>query len=83
MAKKVPSLARGAETARAAAIQMEVVDTVGAGDSFDGGFLYAWLNGWNLERSLRLAVACGSLSTRSAGGTTGQTTLEEVLPFVG
>ncbi|MGD0612711.1 MAG: sugar kinase [Anaerolineales bacterium] len=75
--------ARGAETARAAAIQMEVVDTVGAGDSFDGGFLYAWLNGWNLERGLRLAVACGSLSTRSAGGTTGQATLEEVLPFVG
>jgi sugar/nucleoside kinase (ribokinase family) len=42
--------ARGAETARAEAIKMEVVDTVGAGDSFDGGFLYAWLNGWNLER---------------------------------
>jgi len=74
--------ARGAETASAEAIKMEVVDTVGAGDSFDGGFLYAWLNGWNLERGLRLAAACGSLSTRSAGGTNGQATLEEALPYV-
>jgi len=73
---------RKGETARAAAIPMQVLDTVGAGDSFDGGFLYAHLNGWDLERSLRLAVACGSLSTRSAGGTTGQATLEEALPFV-
>jgi sugar/nucleoside kinase (ribokinase family) len=75
--------ARGAETARAAAIRMEVVDTIGAGDSFDGGFLYAWLNGWNLERALRLGAACGSLSTRKAGGTPGQATMEEALPYVG
>ncbi|MFN2155329.1 MAG: carbohydrate kinase family protein, partial [Anaerolineae bacterium] len=51
----------------------------GAGDSFDAGFLYGYLNGWSLDRALRLACACGSLSTRAPGGTTGQPTLEEAL----
>ena len=56
-----------------------VVDTVGAGDNFDAGFLYGHLNGWDILRSLKLAVSCGSLSTRSQGGTSGQATLEEAL----
>jgi sugar/nucleoside kinase (ribokinase family) len=56
---------------------VNIVDTVGAGDSFDAGFLYGYLNHWPLERSLRLALACGSLSTRAAGGTEAQPTLQE------
>lgn len=54
-----------------------IIDTIGAGDSFDAGFLYGCLHHWPLERTLRLALACGSLSTRAAGGTDGQATLEE------
>jgi sugar/nucleoside kinase (ribokinase family) len=77
------ALARqGDEVARAAALPVRVVDTVGAGDTFDAGFLYGWLNGWNLNKSLGLAVSCGSLSTRSAGGTSAQPGLEEVLEYV-
>ena len=60
-------------------IPINVVDTIGAGDAFDAGFLYGYLNRWDLERSLRLAVACGSLSTRASGGTAAQPTLEEAL----
>jgi sugar/nucleoside kinase (ribokinase family) len=60
-------------------IPVNVVDTIGAGDAFDAGFLYGYLNRWDLERSLRLAVACGSLSTRASGGTAAQPTLEEAL----
>jgi sugar/nucleoside kinase (ribokinase family) len=63
----------------ALALPVDVVDTTGAGDSFDAGFLYGYLNGWPLDRALRLACACGSLSTRAPGGTTGQPTLEEAL----
>jgi len=64
---------------RVASIPVKVVDTVGAGDSFDAGFLYGYLNQWSLEKSLRLACVCGALSTQQAGGTEGQPTLEEAL----
>ncbi|HTF09203.1 MAG TPA: carbohydrate kinase family protein [Asanoa sp.] len=54
------------------------VDTVGAGDSFNAGFLAGQLGGADVESSLRLAAACGALSTRAAGGTDAQPTLDEV-----
>ncbi|WP_250007542.1 carbohydrate kinase family protein [Actinoplanes sp. M2I2] len=53
------------------------VDTVGAGDSFNAGFLAGRLGGLDLAGSLRLAAACGALSTRAAGGTAAQPTLAE------
>jgi sugar/nucleoside kinase (ribokinase family) len=53
------------------------VDTIGAGDSFDAGFLAALLKGWSTRWALALGSACGSLSTRATGGTTAQPTLEE------
>ena len=55
------------------------VDTIGAGDSFDAGVLTGLLNGWPPERMLELGCACGALSTRGAGGTAAQPTLEEAL----
>jgi sugar/nucleoside kinase (ribokinase family) len=62
---------------RAPALAVEPVDTTGAGDSFDAGFLAAWLAGRPLEACLALGVACGSLSTRGVGGTATQPTLAE------
>ena len=63
-------------------IPVRVVDTVGAGDTFDAGFIYGYLNDWGLEKSLRLACVCGALSTQAAGGTAAQPTLEEALKFL-
>jgi len=63
-------------------IPVNVVDTVGAGDSFDAGFMYGYLNQWDLEKSLQLACVCGALSTQQAGGTQGQPTLEEAMKYV-
>jgi sugar/nucleoside kinase (ribokinase family) len=60
-----------------AAPSVDVVDTVGAGDTFDAGFIAGWLDGRDLEGCLRLAVACGALSTRAVGGVEGQPTREE------
>ena len=64
---------------RVTAPPAEPVDTIGAGDSFDAGLLYGRLRGWTIERSLALGVACGTLSTRAAGGVAGQPTLAEAL----
>ena len=73
---------RGTELASATPPPVAVVDTTGAGDTFDAGFVYGFLAGWDLPRTLRLACVCGSLSTRTTGGTTGQPSLAEALPFL-
>ena len=74
---------REGESIRVDSIPVKVIDTVGAGDSFDAGFLFGYLNRWSLEKSLRLACVCGALSTQQAGGTNGQPTLEQALQFLG
>jgi sugar/nucleoside kinase (ribokinase family) len=47
-------------------------DSIGAGDSFDAGFLAGWLGGQPLERCLDLACACGSSVATKVGGLAGQ-----------
>jgi len=64
---------------RVTSIPVNVVDTVGAGDSFDAGFIYGYLNQWSMEKSLQLACVCGALSTQKAGGTEGQPTLANAM----
>jgi sugar/nucleoside kinase (ribokinase family) len=61
---------------------VKVVDTTGAGDTFDAGFIYGLLQGWPIEKTLQFAAMCGSLSTRAIGGTAGQPTLDEVLSAI-
>jgi sugar/nucleoside kinase (ribokinase family) len=81
LAAQVPTIAvkLGAEGGLARQGEQTVRAPSGAGDSFDAGFLYGYLYGWSLARSLRLACACGSLSTRASGGTDGQPTLDEAI----
>lgn len=66
------------ETLRAAALDVQVVDTVGAGDSFDAGYVWGHLCGLSPAECLRSAAVCGSLSTRLAGGTAGQADAAEL-----
>jgi len=65
------------------ACPVEAVDTTGAGDSFNAGFLRRWLDGAPLVECLRLGAACGALSTRALGGTAGQPTLAEAEALAG
>ncbi len=60
-------------------LAVDVVDTTGAGDSFDAGYLAAIAHGVDAEwERLRWAAACGSLSTTQAGGTAAQASLDEL-----
>jgi sugar/nucleoside kinase (ribokinase family) len=61
---------------------VEVVETTGAGDTFDAGFLAGWLGGLSLEDSVTLGVAAGSLSVTQVGGSEGAPTLEGVRAFL-
>ena len=69
---------RGEEPVWCPAPATEAVDTVGAGDTFDGGFLYGHLNGWSLADSLRMGVFCGSKSVTQPGGYQGQPRLGDL-----
>jgi sugar/nucleoside kinase (ribokinase family) len=77
-ARGAMTLERG-EVLQVPAYPVETVDTTGAGDSFNSGFLHLWLQGAPLLESLRLGAACGALSTRALGGTAAQPTLDEAL----
>lgn len=57
----------------------KVVDTTGAGDTFNGAFAYALANGYSLEKALRFANVAASLSTEKAGAQGGMPTLDEVI----
>jgi sugar/nucleoside kinase (ribokinase family) len=81
LGKEGALLCQGEKILRVKPIQVEVVDTVGAGDSFDAGFVYGFLAGWDADQILGLANICGGLSTRKAGGTAAQPTLEEAMRY--
>jgi len=65
------------------AIPVETVDTTGAGDTFNAGFLAAWLGGADLDECLRWGAAAGALSTQRPGGVDGQPTERDVRSIVG
>lgn len=53
-------------------------DSIGAGDSFDAGFLAGWLRGLPLEKCLEIASACGRSVASQIGGVAGQLWLDDV-----
>ena len=64
---------------RVPAMPVEPLDTTGAGDSFNAGFLRAWLDGADLRECLRWGAVSGAISTRRLGGIDGQPTVAEAL----
>jgi len=59
---------RGSEVIHAPGAPVACVDTTGAGDNFDCGFVYGMLRGYSLLDSLRCGNICGGLSTTTPGG---------------
>jgi sugar/nucleoside kinase (ribokinase family) len=68
---------RAGEIVRHSGYKVQVVDTTGAGDCFNAGFLYGFLQGESLYQCLSLGCACGALSVTAVGGTPAQPTLDE------
>ena len=58
------------------------VDTTGAGDTFNAGFLHAWLRRQPLEQAMRFACICGALSTQGIGGVSAQPDSAEVEKYL-
>jgi sugar/nucleoside kinase (ribokinase family) len=61
-----------------AAVPVKLGDSIGAGDSFDAGFLAGWLRGMPVDDCLRIAAACGSSVASRVGGLAGQLRWEDV-----
>ncbi|MBR0464407.1 MAG: carbohydrate kinase family protein [Clostridia bacterium] len=73
---------RDGQVFRAGSYRVQAVDTTGAGDSFNAGFIYAYLNGYPIDVSLRCANACGALSVTALGGNTAFPRLDELNAFM-
>src|SRR5207253_10011521 len=58
------------------------VDTTGAGDAFHGGFLYAMLQGEEIEASMKIGCAVAALGCRVLGARTGLRTRAELDAFL-
>jgi sugar/nucleoside kinase (ribokinase family) len=60
-----------------------IVDTTGAGDTFNGAFSYAyWIKKLNLEKSCKYANAAAALKIKKLGARTGMPNSEELLDFL-
>ncbi|OPH52058.1 carbohydrate kinase [Paenibacillus ferrarius] len=61
---------------------VDVVDTTGAGDSFNAGYLYGYLTGQSVESCLLYGNVCGAMSVGSYGGSTGTPDCEGLSAFI-
>ncbi len=61
--------AHGIQRDLVAPLLVDPIDTIGAGDSFNAGFLHAWLRGRDPLRAAAFANIAGALSTLRPGGT--------------
>ena len=63
-------------------LNKDVVDAIGAGDSFNAGFVSAFVRGLSLEDCQITGNLTGAVNTTAAGGTGAFTSLEAVRKVV-
>jgi sugar/nucleoside kinase (ribokinase family) len=59
-------------------LNKDVVDCIGAGDSFNAGLIHAFIKGDTIEKCLEFGAITGAVSTTRAGGTGAFTSFEDV-----
>ena len=62
-------------------LSVDVVDSTGAGDTFIGSFIYAWMQNWSTEKIANFATAAGARACTIMGGTGGCATPQQVIDF--
>lgn len=62
--------------------KVQAIDTTGAGDSFNAGFVYGFLKGKSIEECLKCGNGCGALSVTALGGNTGFPVEDELIQFI-
>jgi sulfofructose kinase len=72
----------GARFHQAAAFQVPVLDTTGAGDLFHAGFLYGLLQGWPLPQQLEFANAAAALNCTAEGARGGIHPVTEIQELI-
>jgi len=68
----------GGALRRREAFPVQVVDTVGAGDAFHGGFLFALSRGAELDEAVETGSRCAALNCRRFGTREGMPTLDQL-----
>lgn len=78
--EKGATMFRNGETRSIPAYKItDYVDAIGAGDSFDAGFISSYLKGKSLNESLEIGNIAAAVSTTAPGGTTAITSFENVI----
>ncbi len=62
--------------------RVTAVDTTGAGDSFNAGFIYGFLKEKSIRECLQYGNCCGALSVTAYGGNTAFPTEESLIKFI-
>lgn len=73
---------KGGKNYHADSFKIDVVDTTGAGDSFNSGFIYQYYRGAPIEDCMLWGSACAALSTTKSGGTTAFPDQQELKRFL-
>ena len=61
---------------------VEVLNILGAGDGYTGGFLYGYIQGWDHIKCCRLANACGAYLVTQPGCANFSPTLSQINEFI-
>ena len=75
-------IAPGRDVVEQPAFAVDVVDTTGAGDAFNGALAWAVAEGRSLDDALPLACAAAALATRAVGARSSLATADEVYALV-
>ena len=73
---------KGKEEVEVPGYPVEVLNVLGAGDAFAGGFVYGFLQDWDLYKACRMGNACGAILVTQQGCANFMPTRDEVDTFV-